>query len=59
MAQIVPKFKALADVTGVLRHLGLDRCSLVVGIDFTASNIKQGMPMLPSNEHSKVQHVYN
>lgn len=43
VAQVVPKFKSLAEVTGVLRHLGVDRCSLVLGIDFTGSNVKQGM----------------
>ncbi|KAL3861290.1 hypothetical protein ACJMK2_007332 [Sinanodonta woodiana] len=40
---ILDKFTTVDDVRDALRNGGLDSCSLIFGIDFTASNVHQGL----------------
>ena len=43
VAELINKMKSLADVSKALRGAGFDKCSLIIGIDFTGSNVKQGV----------------
>ena len=42
VSQILDRFTKISDVTNAMRQAGLDKMSLIVGIDFTLSNMLQG-----------------
>ena len=39
---IQDRFSTLSQVTQAIRQAGVESCSLIIGIDFTLSNIQQG-----------------